>query len=471
MGDNKRYEIGQNAYIKLVLQALNHKTSAVNWLLLGRLSAYNNDVVEITESGVALAILRGVIDFKREPWPQISDSAKNLVRQMLEPNPRKRLTAQQVLAVDAAGCAEEQILNCNLADVDVAMNEESPSVSVIYVLDVCAKTKVHACSTENPKEVSFFESFEAAHSLHDLSSSIANKLGVKAPPVRIDSQAKYGALSRGDGAIYLRFPHKGYREKIWDHAAGAIVVTGNAKKISSRKDYTRKSLQNPESSIKIKDEVMGISKQNQEAEKFRQNEEDSDNEECDSDDSDEDPTFEAVEETLSSFSRLSIKKKSKSRIVKVTEEGNEEDPDEIVPELDEEDQRSFEVVRKIIEVGQVEKLKVEQCKVYLRKHGLRLTGNKDTLVGRIKEHLSILNGGGERKYPISSFVWNCKGDACTGDVVMFEQNVYEIFNIASRSASGPPCGTRIVAGRIVKESYGAAKQQHTFTRWEDEGER
>lgn len=33
----------------------------------------------------------------------------------------------------------------------------------------------------------------------------------------------------------------------------------------------------------------------------------------------------------------------------------------------------------------------------------------------------------------------------------------------SRSATGPPCGKRIVAGRIVKESYGAAKQQHTFT--------
>ncbi|KAK6920800.1 EF-hand domain [Dillenia turbinata] len=50
-----------------------------------------------TEQGVALAILRGVIDFKREPWPQISDSAKSLVKQMLEPDPRKRLTAQQVL--------------------------------------------------------------------------------------------------------------------------------------------------------------------------------------------------------------------------------------------------------------------------------------------------------------------------------------------------------------------------------------
>ncbi|KAL0721367.1 hypothetical protein Bca4012_035966 [Brassica carinata] len=85
--------------------------------------------------------------------------------------------------------------------------------------------KVHVSSVENPEEASFFESFEGAHSLHGLSSSIANKLGVKAPPVRIDSQAKYGALSRGDGAIYLRFPHKGYREKIWDHVAGAIVVT------------------------------------------------------------------------------------------------------------------------------------------------------------------------------------------------------------------------------------------------------
>ncbi|KAL3640630.1 Calcium-dependent protein kinase 10 [Castilleja foliolosa] len=50
-----------------------------------------------TEQGVALAILRGVIDFKREPWPQVSESAKSLVRQMLEPDPKRRLTAQQVL--------------------------------------------------------------------------------------------------------------------------------------------------------------------------------------------------------------------------------------------------------------------------------------------------------------------------------------------------------------------------------------
>ncbi|KAK4416678.1 3'(2'),5'-bisphosphate nucleotidase [Sesamum alatum] len=91
-------------------------------------------------------------------------------------------------------------------------------------LDGSPPTKVHVTAIENPEEASFFESYEAAHSSHDLSSLIARKLGVKAPPVRIDSQAKYGALSRGDGAIYMRFPRKGYREKIWDHAAGYIVV-------------------------------------------------------------------------------------------------------------------------------------------------------------------------------------------------------------------------------------------------------
>jgi 3'-phosphoadenosine 5'-phosphosulfate (PAPS) 3'-phosphatase len=58
-------------------------------------------------------------------------------------------------------------------------------------------------------------------------------LGVTAPPCRIDSQAKYGAMARGDAAIYLRFPHAGYREKIWDHAAGCCVIEGAAGQVVS----------------------------------------------------------------------------------------------------------------------------------------------------------------------------------------------------------------------------------------------
>uniref|UniRef100_A0A5B7AXX5 non-specific serine/threonine protein kinase n=1 Tax=Davidia involucrata TaxID=16924 RepID=A0A5B7AXX5_DAVIN len=50
-----------------------------------------------TEQGVAQAIIRSVIDFKRDPWPKVSDNAKDLVKRMLDPDPNRRLTAQEVL--------------------------------------------------------------------------------------------------------------------------------------------------------------------------------------------------------------------------------------------------------------------------------------------------------------------------------------------------------------------------------------
>lgn len=49
MGELK-YELSQNAYIKLVLQARKHKTAAVNGVLLGRVSPQNDAVVEIADS-------------------------------------------------------------------------------------------------------------------------------------------------------------------------------------------------------------------------------------------------------------------------------------------------------------------------------------------------------------------------------------------------------------------------------------
>jgi 3'(2'), 5'-bisphosphate nucleotidase len=71
----------------------------------------------------------------------------------------------------------------------------------------------------------FCESVEAGHSDQSESAAIAEILGISAPPLRIDSQCKYAVVARGDASIYLRMPTRAdYREKIWDHAAGKIVV-------------------------------------------------------------------------------------------------------------------------------------------------------------------------------------------------------------------------------------------------------
>jgi 3'(2'), 5'-bisphosphate nucleotidase len=49
----------------------------------------------------------------------------------------------------------------------------------------------------------------------------------------MDSQCKYAAVARGDASIYLRLPRdSSYRETIWDHAAGAIVVREGGGRVS-----------------------------------------------------------------------------------------------------------------------------------------------------------------------------------------------------------------------------------------------
>ena len=69
------------------------------------------------------------------------------------------------------------------------------------------------------------ESVESGHSSHGHSHQISQSLGMSAEPVRLDSQAKYAVVARGEADMYLRLPtRKGYREKIWDHAGGVLVV-------------------------------------------------------------------------------------------------------------------------------------------------------------------------------------------------------------------------------------------------------
>lgn len=85
--------------------------------------------------------------------------------------------------------------------------------------------RVHVSDHDDPAAARFCESVESGHSAHGDAASIAARLGMTAPPLRMDSQAKYAVVARGEADIYLRLPTRAdYREKIWDHAAGALAV-------------------------------------------------------------------------------------------------------------------------------------------------------------------------------------------------------------------------------------------------------
>ncbi|EGG99057.1 3'-phosphoadenosine 5'-phosphatase [gamma proteobacterium IMCC2047] len=82
-------------------------------------------------------------------------------------------------------------------------------------------------------EARFCESVESGHSNQGESAQIAAILGITGEPYRIDSQCKYAAVARNDASIYLRLPtSETYREKIWDHAAGKLIVEAAGGKVT-----------------------------------------------------------------------------------------------------------------------------------------------------------------------------------------------------------------------------------------------
>jgi 3'(2'), 5'-bisphosphate nucleotidase len=91
--------------------------------------------------------------------------------------------------------------------------------------DGASPQAVRVSAQSDPSRLRLCESVEAGHSDQTVSRAVLARLGVMAPPVRMDSQAKYGVLALGEGELYLRTPTKpGRSEWIWDHAAGAICV-------------------------------------------------------------------------------------------------------------------------------------------------------------------------------------------------------------------------------------------------------
>lgn len=88
-----------------------------------------------------------------------------------------------------------------------------------------ASLRLAVSTVETAAEMRFCESVESGHSAHGDAAEVAARLGITAASVRMDSQAKYAVVARGEAEIYLRLPTRtDYREKIWDHASGALIV-------------------------------------------------------------------------------------------------------------------------------------------------------------------------------------------------------------------------------------------------------
>jgi len=79
----------------------------------------------------------------------------------------------------------------------------------------------------DPVRARILGSVEAAHGDPELLRRVVEHLGIGGGWVRIDSQAKYAAVAAGLAEIYVRPRNReDWRERVWDHAAGAAIVAG-----------------------------------------------------------------------------------------------------------------------------------------------------------------------------------------------------------------------------------------------------
>lgn len=88
-------------------------------------------------------------------------------------------------------------------------------------------SNLRVSSISNPLQARLLRSFESGHTNVSKVDEFTEALNIQAKPVRMDSQAKYAVLAAGKGELLLRLlsPDKpDYHEKIWDHAAGSLIL-------------------------------------------------------------------------------------------------------------------------------------------------------------------------------------------------------------------------------------------------------
>ncbi|KAG9452727.1 hypothetical protein H6P81_005631 [Aristolochia fimbriata] len=84
--------------------------------------------------------------------------------------------------------------------------------------------EIRVSTVDDPALATFCEPVEKANSSHSFTAGVAHTVGLRKQPLRVYSMVKYAAIARGDAEIFMKFARAGYKEKIWDHAAGVVII-------------------------------------------------------------------------------------------------------------------------------------------------------------------------------------------------------------------------------------------------------
>jgi 3'(2'), 5'-bisphosphate nucleotidase len=139
------------------------------------------------------------------------------------------------LALVEAGEVKLGILGCPALPVDATQPDGERGVLFVAVRGQGTmmiplnggESKLIQSTSTDASFLRLVESVESQHGNLALQEAVAQAVGLSAPVMPMDSQAKYGVVARGEASLYIRLPLPQFwdrKENTWDHAAGAIVV-------------------------------------------------------------------------------------------------------------------------------------------------------------------------------------------------------------------------------------------------------
>ena len=83
-----------------------------------------------------------------------------------------------------------------------------------------------SCNIRESDKIRICGSVEPLHSVTHKNDQIAKFLAKTNDKLKIDSQCKYAVVGRGQADAFIRLPtDPNYLEKVWDHAAGALIAS------------------------------------------------------------------------------------------------------------------------------------------------------------------------------------------------------------------------------------------------------
>eukprot|EP01025_Chloroclados_australasicus_P061445 TRINITY_DN80714_c0_g1_i1.p1 TRINITY_DN80714_c0_g1~~TRINITY_DN80714_c0_g1_i1.p1 ORF type:complete len:544 (-),score=79.95 TRINITY_DN80714_c0_g1_i1:307-1764(-) len=116
-GEHMRELVGSPYYVAPEVLKKNYTHAADMWslgvilyILLSGLPPFWGD----SEEQIFKMVLKGHLDFETDPWPQISDAAKDCVRKLLTMDTTKRATAAEIMQhpwLTQAGVAKDEVLD------------------------------------------------------------------------------------------------------------------------------------------------------------------------------------------------------------------------------------------------------------------------------------------------------------------------------------------------------------------------